>query len=293
MALAALSAAGAANAQRVAPGEVTTTLTASVIGETSTDLDNGGSFDWAGGTVGLNVKRQFTPALSLGFSAAYGSENWSFDSPNAFGPVAPWGNVLRPSIGLSLGYALAPDLSMFVSPQLEWAYESGASASDGQNYGAVFGVNKVFSPTLFAGVGLGVFRQIDDMRYFPFFIVNWKITDQWRLANPVQAGPAGGAGLELSYDFGNGWELAGGAAYRDYRFRLRSDAPVANGLGRNSGMPVFAKLTHKFGPAAQIDLYAGVVANGRLRVLDAQGNTVQQSDYGTAPLIALSGSFSF
>jgi hypothetical protein len=291
--LGALCAAGAAQAQRAAPGEVTTTLNATVLGQTGTDLDGGGSFDWVGANVGVNVKRQFTPALSLGFSAAYGSENWSFDTPGAFGPVAPWGNVLRPSIGLSLGYALAPDLSMFIAPQLEWSYESGASASDGQNYGAVLGVNKVFSPTLFAGIGLGVFRQIDEMRYFPFFIVNWQITDQWRLANPVQAGPAGGAGLELSYAFGDGWELAGGAAYRDYRFRLRSDAPVPNGLGRNTGIPVFAKLTRKFGPAAQISLYAGVVANGQLRVLDASGSTVQESDYGTSPLIALSGSFEF
>ena len=288
-----LCAAGAAQAQRAAPGEVTTTLNATVLGETGTDLDGGGGFDWFGAHVGIDVKRQFTPALSLGFSAAYGSENWSFDTPGAFGPVAPWGNVLRPSIGLSLGYALAPDLSMFIAPQLEWSYESGASASDGQNYGAVLGVNKVFSPTLFAGIGLGVFRQIDEMRYFPFFIVNWQITDRWRLANPLQAGPAGGAGLELSYAFGNGWELAGGAAYRDYRFRLRSDAPVPNGLGRNSGIPVFAKLTHKFGPAAQIDLYAGVVADGQLRVLDASGSTVQQSDYGTSPMFALSGRFSF
>ena len=292
-ALGLLAAAVSAHAQRAAPGEVTTTLNATVVGQASTDIDGGGSFDWVGARVGIDVRRQFTPALSLGFNAAYGSENWSFDSPSAFGPVAPWGNVLRPSIGLSLGYALAPDLSMFVAPQLEWSYESGASASQGQNYGAVFGVNKVFSPTLFAGVGVGVFRQIDDTRYFPFFIVNWKITDQWRLSNPVQAGPAGGAGLELVYDFGGGWELAGGAAYRDYRFRLRSDAPVPNGLGRNTGIPVFAKLTHKFGPAAQIDLYAGVVANGQLRVLDASGSTVQQSDYGTSPLLALSGSFSF
>ena len=38
---------------------------------------------------------------------------------------------------------------------------------------------------------------------------------------------------------------------------------------------------------------AGVVANGQLRVLDASGSTVQQSDYGTSPLLALSGSFSF
>jgi len=292
-ALGLLAAAASALAQRAAPGEVTTTLNATVVGQTSTDIDGGGSFDWVGARIGIDVRRQFTPALSLGFNAAYGSENWSFDTPSAFGPVAPWGNVLRPSIGLSLGYALAPDLSMFIAPQLEWSYESGASASQGQNYGAVFGVNKVFSPTLFAGIGVGVFRQIDDTRYFPFFIVNWQITDQWRLSNPVQAGPAGGAGLELVYDFGGGWELAGGAAYRDYRFRLRSDASVPNGLGRNTGIPVFAKLTHKFAPAAQIDLYAGVVANGQLRVLDASGSTVQQSDYGTSPLLALSGSFSF
>jgi hypothetical protein len=288
-----LLAAATAEAQRAAPGEMTTTFNASVLGQTATDLDAGGRFDWVGAKVGINVKRQFTPTLSLGFSAAYGSENWSFDSPSAFGPVAPWGNLLRPSIGLSLGYALASDLAMFVAPQLEWSYESGASASDGQNYGAVFGVTKVFSPTLFAGIGLGVFRQIDDTRYVPFFIVNWQITDRWRLANPVQAGPAGGAGLELSYAFSGDWELGGGAAYRDYRFRLRSDAPTPNGLGRNSGTPVFAKLTRRFGPAASIDLYAGAVLGGRLRVLDASGTTVQQSDYGTSPLIALSGSFSF
>lgn len=291
--LVALSAACVAQAQRAAPGEVTTRLHASALGQTSTDLDSGGSFDWVGARVGIEVERQFTPALSLGFSADYGRENWSFSAPNAFGPVAPWGNVLRPGIGLSLGYALAPDLSVFVAPKLEWSYESGANASDGQTYGAVFGVTKVFSPTLFAGVGLSVFREIDEMRYFPFFIINWKITDQWRLSNPLQVGPSGGAGLELGYDFGNGWELAGGAAYRDYRFRLRSDAPVPNGLGRNSGIPVFAKLTRKFGPTAQIDLFAGVVANGRLRVLDDTGETVQQSDYGTSPLIALSGRFSF
>ncbi len=292
IAAAALSSA-AAVAQQAAPGEVTTTLTATVPGEASTNLDKGGSFDWTGGSVGIAVSRQFTPALSLGFSASYSREKWTFDSPGAFGPTAPWGTVLRPSIGLNLGYALSPELSLFVAPQLEWSYESGANASDGQNYGAVVGVTKVFSPTLFAGVGLGVFRQIDEKSYFPFFIVNWQIDDAWRLSNPVEAGPAGGAGLELSYALADDWELGGGAAYRDYRFRLRSDAPVPNGLGRNSGTPVFARLTRKFGPTARIDLYAGAVVGGRLRVLDDSGHTLQQSDYGTAPLLALSGNISF
>jgi outer membrane receptor protein involved in Fe transport len=109
----------------------------------------------------------------------------------------------------------------------------------------------------------------------------------------VQAGPAGGAGLELSYSWGNGWTLGGGAAYRDYRFRLRSDGPTPNGIGQNSGTPVFARLRYTFNPAAHIDLYAGAVVGGRLKVLDASGATLQQSDYGTSPLLALSGSISF
>ena len=284
----------AATAQApAAPGEVSSSLTLTALGQLDTGIDQGGRFRWTGADLGGSISRQFTPALSVGVQARYVAENWSFDTPTAFGAAAPWKNILRPSIGLNVGYNLAPDLSLFVAPQVEWAYESGASASDGLNYGAVAGVTKVFSPTLFAGFGLGVFRQIDRTQYFPFVIVNWQINDAWRLSNPLQAGPAGGAGLELAYTASDDWELAGGAAYRDYRFRLRSDAPTPSGLGQNSGAPVFARLTRKFGPVAQIDLYAGAVVGGRLRVLNEAGTVVQSSDYNPAPFFALSGTIQF
>jgi hypothetical protein len=123
----------------------------------------------------------------------------------------------------------------------------------------VVGVTKVFSPTLFVGFGLGAFRQIDRNQYFPFLIVNWQITNELRLSNPLQAGPAGGAGLELAYSWSDEWELGGAAAYRDYRFRLRSDASTPNGPGQNSGAPAFARLTRKSGRVAKIDLCAGMV----------------------------------
>jgi len=275
------------------PGEISTTFALTGLSQLSTKIDDGGRFRWSSVDLGGSVTRQFTPELSIGVNARYIAEYWSFDTPTAFGAVAPWGDILRPSLGLSLGYNLAPDLSMFVAPQVEWAYESGASASDGLNYGAVVGVTKVFSPTLFVGFGLGAFRQIDRMQYFPFVIVNWQINEAWRLSNPLQAGPAGGAGLELAYSWRDDWELAGGAAYRDYRFRLRSDAATTNGQGQNSGVPVFARLTRKFGPAAQVDLYIGAVAGGRLKVLSEAGSTVQSSNYDPAPFFALSASISF
>lgn len=292
-ALALLAASPVVSAQMPAPGEVWSSLRLTGLTQLDADIDNGGRFRWSGVDLNGSVTRQFTPALSAGIDARYRLENWSFDTPTAFGARAPWTDILRPSLGLNFGYNPAPDLALFIAPQVEWSYESGASASDALNYGAVMAATKVFSPALFVGFGLGAFRQIDTNKYFPVFIVKWQINDALRLSNPLQAGPAGGAGLELAYTWSSAWELAGGFAYRSYRFRLRSDAPTPNGIGQNAGAPVFARLARKFGNAAQIDLYAGMVANGQLKVLNAAGATLQASDYSAAPLFALSGSIRF
>lgn len=292
-AIACASAAAIAHAQSQPPGQTTTTIGVVGVSQLKADLDGGGKAGWNSLGVNLNIAHQFSPALSASVRAGYAAEDWRFDTPTAFGPAAPWGRIDRPSLGFNISYATSADMAWFVAPQFEWAYESGASAADGLNYGAVFGVTKVFSPTLVVGVGLGVFRQIDDTKYFPFLIVNWQINDKLRLSNPLPAGPAGGAGLELVYALDSGWELAGGAAYRDYRFRLNEDAAAPDGLGRNTGVPVFARLTRKFGPAARIDFYAGLVADGKLRLLDTNGETLRSDDYGTAPLFGITGSYSF
>lgn len=292
-AIACVGAATIAGAQSQPPGQTTSTIGAVGVSQLKASLDGGGKAGWNSLGVNLNVAHQFTPALSASFRASYTAEDWRFDTPTAFGPAAPWGRIDRPNVGFNVSYATSADLAWFVAPQFEWAYESGASAADGLNYGAVFGVTKVFSPTLVMGFGLGVFRQIDDTKYFPFVIVNWQIDDKLRLTNPLPAGPAGGAGLELAYAFDSGWELAAGAAYRDYRFRLNEDAAAPDGLGRNTGIPVFARLTRRFGPAARIDFYAGLVADGKLRLLDDNGTTLRTADYGTAPLFGITGSFRF
>jgi hypothetical protein len=124
-------------------------------------------------------------------------------------------------------------------------------------------------------------------------IVNWQITDSLRLTNPLQAGPTGGAGLELAYAWSASWEAAAGAAFREYRFRLRGDGPAPNGLGQNRGVPLFARLTRRFGPGTQVELFAGVVVAGELSMFNAAGATLRASDYGATPLIAFSGTVHF
>jgi hypothetical protein len=263
------------------------------IDQFNTKLDGGGNFHWSGIIAQGELKRQLTTELSAAISARYGYESWHFSTPSALGATAPWGNINRPGIGLNFGYQAAPDVALFVAPQIEWNYETGASAGNAQNYGAVLGATKFFSPTLVLGIGAGAFRQIDKTVVFPFVIVNWQIDDHWRLSNPFQASPAGGAGLELVYAIDPQWEIAGGGTYREYRFRLRDDGPTPRGIGRNQGIPVFARLTRKLGPRGRVDFYAGAVAGGQLRVLNANGSTASSSDYKLAPLLGLTAALDF
>ncbi len=289
----ALCAAAATNAQETKPSEVSGSASISGIDELRTNLDGGGNMSWSGVLAQGELTRKFTPEFSAGFVLRYGYESWHFSTPSALGTAAPWGNINRPAIGLKFAYQAAPDVSVFAAPEIEWDYEQGASASMGQNYGAVVGAMKFFSPTLVLGLGAGAFRQINHTMVFPFLVVNWQIDDKWRLSNPFQAGPAGGAGLELVYALAPDWELAAGATYRQYRFRLSSDGPTPDGIGRNQGVPVFARLTRRLAPQGRLDFYAGAVAGGQLRVLDSSGATLESSRYKLAPLLGITAALNF
>jgi len=276
------------------PGTVTSSASITGVTQFDTDLDGGGQFHWGGVIVSGSVSRQFTPQWSAGFSARYDYEEWKFyNELSAFPAGAPWGKINRPNIGLNVTYAAAPDLVFSVAPAIEWGFESGANTGDAISAGAVMTALKVFGPGKVLGVGVGVFRQIDETKVFPFLIVNWKLTDQLRLTNPLPAGPSGGAGLELAYAIDDHWEVAGGGAYRSYRFRLKSDGPYPDGIGESTSIPLFARIGRKFGEASRFDFYAGIATGGKLTVMDTNGNDIANDGYKTAPAIGLTLSSRF
>ena len=292
-ALATALSAVAAHAQTPKPGETTAAASVSGITQFNTDLDGGGEFHWGGGIASGSLARQLTPELAAGLRVQYDYQQWKFAEPTVFGGSAPWETLSLPSIGVSLSYAPASDLRFTFAPAVEWAYETGASASDALAYGAVLSAAKVFSPDLVLGLGAGVFRQIDETKVFPFLIVNWKLSDRLRLTNPFVAGPVGGAGLELLYTWDDNWEFAGGGTYRSYRFRLKDDGPTPGGIGEHRFVPLYARVARKLTPQTKVDFYVAMFLGGQLSVIDANGNDRYSTDYGASPAIGATLSHRF
>jgi hypothetical protein len=269
------------------PGTTVSSASLSTIFLFDTDLDSGGSYSWGSARVAGSMLRQLTPQVAAGLSISYEYQDWTFSNPVAFGGTAPWNNINRPRVAATVFYAPAEDWLIGFIPSVGWSYENGASTSDALEYGAVLTAAKVFSPRLTLGLGAAVFRQIFETKVYPFPVVDWQIDDRWKLTNPLEAGPAGGAGLELVYGINDRWEIGAGASYRSYVFRLSQDGPVGNGIGQNNFVPVFLRVSYHAGKETQLDFYAAALTNGKLTVKNATGNDLVNDSYKTAPALGL------
>ncbi len=157
-------------------------------------------------------------------------------------------------------------------------------------YGGFVWTSYRFSPSLTLGPGAGVFSKPEEVSAFPRSIVDWKITDQLRIANPLQAGPTGPAGLELPYRF-NDFTIAAGGAYRSARFRLDDHGPMSNGAGEGRSFPLWAGFSAKLGKAGTLGLCSGAMVWGKMTIEDSRGDKISDESYDVAPFLAATVSF--
>lgn len=251
------------------------------------DIDGGGETRGYGAFAIGSLTRRFTPEVTAGVTLRYDQENWRWSGDNAFGG-APFGRIHRPGIAGTFVYAAGNGVAWTVLPSIQWAYASGASTGDAQNWGAVFAVSKNFSPDLTLGLGASVFREIGKNEAFPVLLVDWRLNDRLRLRNPSQAGPAGGAGLELVWTHDERWEFAAGGAWRHYRFRLDRDGSVPDGVGEKNAIPLLARATWRPTPATAVDLHAGAAVAGEITLYDRDNNEVVSRDFDPAPIFGIS-----
>jgi hypothetical protein len=127
----------------------------------------------------------------------------------------------------------------------------------------------------------------------PLVVVKWKINDKLTVSIPLEGGPTGGPGIELTYGIDDAWDAGIGVAFRDTRFRLKDDGPQPGGIGEDKGIPLFAHVAYSPTKAVKVDLSAGAILNGRLKVLDANGSTVMSSDYGAQPVLGIRAAYAF
>jgi hypothetical protein len=274
-------------AQGLPPGTTVSSAALSAIFQFDTDFDRGGNFGWGSARAAGSMLRQFTPQIAAGVSISYEYQDWTFTDPVAFGGVSPWANINRPRLAATLLYTPAQDWTIGFIPSVGWSYESGASMGDAVEYGAVVTVAKAVSPGLTLGLGAAVFYQLYETKVFPFPVITWQIDEHWKLTNPFEAGPAGGAGLELTYRFNDQWEMGAGGSYRSYVFRLSQDGPVGNGIGQNNFVPLFLRVSYHADKQTHVDFYVAALTGGKLTVKNESGNDLSNDSYKTAPALGL------
>jgi len=253
------------------------------------DFGRGGSFSVQRYGFNFDTSTPVVNSLRAGISLGYDFEKYDFSGTTAFAGATPWSDIHRFSVGLPVSYRMTDVWSLFISPQVEWHGESDvANWKDALGYGAVFAVSYRVSPGLTLGAGAGVFSRMEETKGFPYIAIDWKITEELRMGNPFRTSPSGPAGLELSYRISDRWEIAAGAAYRSYRFRLDESGVAPDGIGEVDSTVGYTRLTYRMGRDFNLDLYGGAAFNGKIRIADSNGNELGSDDFKTAPMMALS-----
>jgi hypothetical protein len=274
---------GAAHAQDPAPAWRSFVSISPVFEES--DMDSGGEVSVGGAILRLGTSTGFGEGHRIGVTLNYDYYDYSFDNPVAFGGVAPWKVMQRYGFAVPLSFALQDGWMLGVTPSLDWFRENGARNSEADVWGATATAVKRFDDGNLLGLGVAGFSGLEENTFFAFPIVNWRFSPRWSLINPLAAGPTGPAGLELDYLTDSGWKLGFGVAYRKVRYRLSQTGPVPNGVGEISGAPVFLRASREFGGMYTLNLYAGALVNGELRVENPSGRLLTKEDLSTGPII--------
>lgn len=272
---------------RIPAGTTVVSGSATGVYQFSTDLDVGGDFSLTRIGLEADVVRGLDNGRAIGLGFDYAGDSYSFGNLGEEDAVDPWGTIHTYALGLYYMGNLSKDWTLRVAGSITSAGESSASFSDSLTYGLVFAATKTYSKDLTIGLGAGVFHGMEKTRGYPFLAIRWQFAPGWTLQNPFRPGPAGPAGLEVAYKKDN-WEFGLGGSYRSFRFRLGDDGVYANGIGENNSVPLFFRVSHPLSANLALDAYAGMLVGGSLEVETSEGSDLYKSDYGIAPLLALS-----
>lgn len=266
---------------------------AGIMEQFNSSLDNGGRYGAtrAYATAGANL--QLSESLDLRIPVGFEFSNYRFRGEGAF-ESAPWSEVYSVGFAPRLSVVLSEQWSVTAGPVIDFSGERGADIGDSIQWGGVGAVRYAFDREHVLGLGVLVLTQFeDDPLILPMPLVDWSLGDGWSISNVrgPEANPF--TGLELVKSLEAGWEVAAGAAYVTRRFRLSNSGPVPGGIGGDSDVPLFARLTCRPHPAFRVDLVAGVSVLNRVILDDASGNRITASDADPAPLLGLFASLRF
>lgn len=253
-----------------------------------TGLDSGGEFDVQRHFLRLDATRRVNREWMVGIGLSFDYEHWNFSGIAGLdGGVDLWDDIFRPGVSVPVFYSPSSRWRFGFIPAADIAGATGAQAGESISYGAVLSAAYVFGPDLMLGLGGGVFNRLDELEAFPYIVIDWKITDRFRLTNPFQAGPVGPAGLELIYTPDPVWEMGLGGAYRSYRFRLDDSSAVPDGIGQVDFWALFVRAGYQLGQHLALDVEGGALIDGSITIENENAHELGKTDTDPAPFVGL------
>jgi hypothetical protein len=250
-----------------------------------TDIDDGGEFEVDAWGVRIGADRAFGDGLRSGLAGGYGERRYRFDGGKAdFGGTGPWADVRSVRLSAPVSWKADERWNLFAVPTVRWMAEEGADLDDGRIGGLLAAATYRVSDRLSLGPGFGVFSEIeDDTDWFPILAIDWRLTDTLTLRTGRGLAASRGPGLSLDWTPSERWELSLGARYQKERFRLDDRGIASGGVGQQTSFPLYLGATRSFGPHLNLRFTAGLEFGGELRLEDAGGGLIDETDYDTAP----------
>lgn len=248
----------------------------------SADLDQGGDFSASRVFLRTGALRRFDDGGFAGVLVSYGQFSYDFGRSDN----RPWEDIRDVRLTVPLRFSLDDGPSVFLSPQLRWDYEQGASASDGFTYGVFAGLSWELGPNLRLGPAFGVFSEVgtNDLEVFPAVLVDWRFADRWTLGTGSGLGATQGPGVSLQYEMSDDVTLGMAVRSESLRFQLDDDGLAPGGVGEDSSIPVVLSVQYEPNPGISLTAFAGAEFNGELTLENASGRTVSEQGYETAPI---------
>ena len=233
--------------------------------EFGADFADGGSVsvDRAFGGAGIAV--QFHPEVTGSVGVAWGGDWYRFEGDSALSRSAggsPWSDVHAITALASANWQIDHRWSANLGLRVGTAGEARAKVGDSIVYGGNLAVSYSFSRAFTLGAGALVQTQIEDSPLIiPLLVVYWQVTDTIVVSNVLgpEAYPTE-AGLEAAWRPDQTTELSIGSRYEVRRFRLddTGDAMRQEGIGQDTGLPIWARATWRFDNGLRFDLVGGV-----------------------------------
>ena len=251
------------------------------------DVDGGGDFSVS--RAYASVSGSFAISESVAFSPSIAYEFGDYSFSGAASAAFPWERVNEIGIAPRIDIQLDRDLTVSVSPIIQFAAEDGADWGNAAQWGGIGAVRYSFSPELTLGAGLLGLTQLEGNALFiPIPLIDWKIDQNWRVSNlrVPEANPF--AALELVYDTQEALEFAAGGGWETRRFRLDD-----GGVGQDRGAVFYGRVTVRIAEQFRIDGLVGVTAFNQLKAIDAGGTTTASRTGDSGLVLGIFGSVRF